>query len=114
MMQSSTTEKKISVALRDIEPVLMRVLEELMASDLERRPFVIVEDTVTERFVQFIRCFKPKTGELLFDVPALGVVLHPCPDPGTGAIWARATLAGNFGLPDGAALVIRIDGDLMN
>lgn len=103
-----------SVLLGDLPKVLVGILNDLMASDLERRPFVIVEDTVTGRFAQFIRRYKPKTGELLFDVPALGLILLPCPNPTTGAKWAVDALSLRFGLPDDAMLVIQIDGDPSN
>jgi hypothetical protein len=84
-----------------------------MASDLERRPFVIVRDNVTNRFVQFARRYKPKTGELLFDVPALGVILQPCPDIETAATWAVVALIEQR-LPDDAELTLWIDGDKAN
>lgn len=103
-----------SVLLRELVPTLRAALDELMASDLERRPFVIVEDVVTRRFVQFARLFAPKTGALLFDVPSLGVVLLPCPDTKTGAEWAARVLAYSFGLPDIAELVVINDGDAAN
>jgi len=106
--------KKISVLLRDLRGPLVLALEELLASDLERRPFVIVEDTVTKKFVQFARRYKPKTGELLFDVPALGVVLEPCPNPAKGSQWAAGVFLGDFALPPEAGLVITVDGDPAN
>lgn len=103
-----------TVLLRDLVPELTVVLEELMASDLERRPFVIIQDTVTKKFVQFIRRYKPKTGELLFDVPLMGVVLKPCPGPAYGAELAADVMTLHFKLPDSAELVIRVDGDEAN
>lgn len=102
------------VLLRNLRPVLIAALDEIMASDLERRPFVIVEDTITKRFVQFARLYKPKTGELCFDVPKLGINMKPCPDPKTGADWAAETLAENLDLPASAELVVKIDGDETN
>lgn len=102
-----------TATLRDLRATLVPVLDELVASDLERRPFVVVEDAVTKRFVQFARRYRPRTGELLFDVPALGVRLRPCPDTRTGAMWATAALI-DQGLPDSAELVVRIDGDEVN
>ena len=108
------SEHRTPVVLRDLVPALTLALDELMSSDLERRPFVIVEDTVTRRFVQFARRYRPKTGELLFDAPMLNVILLPCPDAQTGAKWARQVLTGPLGLPVEAALVIRSDGDETN
>ena len=92
---------------RDLEAMLL----ELMASDLERRPFVIVEDVVTKKFVQFIRRYKPKTGELLFDVPALSVVLNPCPSAKVGAMWATSTFTGAFSLPSWAEIQFWLTGE---
>jgi hypothetical protein len=97
--------------LRELEPKLTELLIELMASDLERRPFVIAEDVITKRFVQFCRRYKPKTGELLFDVPKLNVILKPCPNAATGAMWAAAAFSGAYELPDSAEIAMWIDGD---
>ena len=102
---------KQKCTLRELEPKLTDLLLELLASDLERRPFVIAEDVVTKKFVQFARRYKPKTGELLFDVPKLGVYLEPCPTAATGAWWAIGAFAGAFGLPEEAEIVMWIDGD---
>lgn len=102
---------KQKCALRELVPPLTAMLAELMALDLERRPWVTVEDEITKRFVQFIRRYKPKTGELLFDVPALNIYLEPCPDPDAGAHWAMTTLAGGFGLPGWAEVILWLDGD---
>jgi len=106
--------RRITTPLRDLSAPLERALEELMNSDLERRPFVLVEDTVTKKFVQFARRYKPKTGELLFDVPKLGIDLEPCSCPAHGARWAVSTLSGPLNLPPSAELVIVIDGDPEN
>jgi hypothetical protein len=111
-MKVSQVEYK--VALRGLGSILTEVLDELVASDIERRPFVVAQDTVTGKFVQFARRYRPKTGELLFDVPALGVVLVPCPDAQTGARWARCALGQHFELPDDATIVVRMDGDPRN
>jgi len=97
--------------LSDLGERLRPLLEELMASDLERRPFVIVEDTLTRRFVQYARRYKPKTGELLFDVPLLGIVLQACPDMPTAIDWAAKAFRNGFGLPWSAELKLTIDGD---
>lgn len=101
--------------LRNLVTKLEHVLEEMMASDLERRPFVIVEDTVgASLFVQFARSYKPKTGALLFDVPRLGITLKPCPDVQTGAIWAQSMMLEQFGVPLDAVVSITLDGDPAN
>lgn len=102
---------KQKCTLRELEPKLMELLLELLASDLERRPFVIAEDVVTKKFVQLARRYKPKTGELLFDVPKLGVHLQPCPTAAMGAQWAVTTFSGGFSLPAEAEIALWIDGD---
>jgi hypothetical protein len=104
----------IRCTLADLEKRLVPILEELMTSDLERRPFVVVEEPLTKRFVQYIRRYKPKTGELLFDVPALGIVLQPCTSPVDGAQLAFATMRGRFELPYDAEFTIQVDGDPTN
>lgn len=73
-----------------------------------------MEDTVTGRFVQFARQLRPTPGGLLFDVPTLNVVLVPCPDPATGAVWAAAVLAHDLRLPPDAALRLVPGGDAAN
>lgn len=106
--------KRVVTTLRELAAPLERALEELVSSDLERRPFVIVEDVVTKRFVQFARLYKPKTGELLFDVPMLQIDLEPCSGPAHGVRWAISTLEGPLNLPSSAELAIVMDGDPEN
>ncbi len=103
----------LTTSLLKLRAVLVPALDEMMASDLERRPYIIVRDVVTKRYVQFARRYKPKTGELLFDVPALHIVLRSCPDTNTAATWAIAALM-EQGLPDDAELVLKIDGEEAN
>lgn len=97
--------------LSDLNAHLRPLLEELMASDLERRPFVIVEDTLTRRFVQYARRYKPKTGALLFDAPLLGIELRACPDMPTACDWAVKAFRNDFALPWSAELRLTIDGE---
>lgn len=124
-MKAPVTAVEHRVPLGQLRSTLASVLAELAASDVERRPFVLVEDARTRQFCQFARrccaeCFPflrrywPKTGELLFDVPALGVVLVPCPDPQTGADWAVCAMSHQFGLPVDATIGVRLDGDPRN
>jgi hypothetical protein len=108
------TARRTHVRLSNLEPALTLALEELLASDLARRPFIIVDDPVTKKFIQFARRFRPRTGELLFDVPALGIELRPCPEPSIGARWARFAFTDQFELPLSAEIVITEDGDPEN
>jgi hypothetical protein len=106
--------------LADLEAVLPGVLEELRAIDSARRPFVVVDDVVTKRFVQFARIVKSHSGDaergiaplgaMAFDVPALGVHLQGFGnDPLEGARRAASTL--RQWLPDDAELRVTLDGD---
>ena len=109
----------IRCTLAELERRLLPLLEDLCASDLERRPYIIVEEPLTKRFVQFARWYKPGVpgrtrGELCFDVPAFGVVLEKCHSPSAGALAAVATLRQRFELPPEAELTIRVDGDPAN
>ena len=100
--------------LRDLESKLVPLLEDMLESDLERRPYVIVDEPLTKRFVQFARLYRPKTGELCFDVPKLNIWMQPCPNPHIGAAWAIATLTDAFGLPADAELSLTIGGDSLS
>lgn len=104
--------------LAELETVLPGVLAELRAMDLARRPFVVVDDAVTKRFVQFARIAKIHPGDaergiaplgaMAFDVPALGIYLQDFgDDPIEGARLAASAL--RQWLPDDAGLTIRID-----
>ena len=95
------------------------VLDELRASDLSRRPFVIVECLVTKKFVQFARIVDNSrlpgriVGEMVFDVPALGIVLESFDNnPTEGA--RRAVDVLEQWLPKEAMLRVVIDGDPEN
>ena len=103
-----------------LEPLLAGVLSDLRALDLRRRPFVIVDDPVSRKFVQFARIAVeqpgdrargiPPLGALAFDVPLLSIYLQGFgDDPAEGARLAVKTLRG--WLPDEAALVVTLDGE---
>jgi hypothetical protein len=104
-----------STTLAALADVLPGVLAELKALDLAKRPFVVVDDVVTKRFVQFGRVVQGRpdiapVGEMAFDVPALGIYLRGFGnDPAEGARLAVETL--RQWLPDEAALVITLDGE---
>jgi hypothetical protein len=114
---------KWGTTLADLVGVLPVVLESLRTMDIGSRPFVIVDDPVTGRFVQFARVVKrfpgddakgiAQLGEMGFDVPALGIVLQGFGnDPREGARCAVATL--RKWLPDQATLVVTLDADALN
>ena len=114
----------MKVKLGELQRALVPVLEELKASDLARRPFVVVESTLgPKRFVQFARVVKgdpgdaargiPPVGEMAFDVPALGIYLNGFGnDPEVGARLAVDTL--RSWLPEEAELAVSLDGDEAN
>lgn len=104
--------------LAKLDEVLPGVLEELRSSDIAGRPFVVVSDPVTEKFVQFARVVKrapgddakgiAQIGELAFDVPALDIYLQGIGnDPKVGTECAIKTL--KKWLPDEAKLVITLE-----
>jgi hypothetical protein len=112
--------KAWKTTLAELPAVLPAVLEELRAMDAGRRPFVIVDDPVTRRFVQFARIVRSQPGdaekgiaplgEMAFDVPALAIHLRGFGnDPAEGARLATETL--RTWLPDDAQLVVTLDGD---
>lgn len=109
--------------LAELCAVLPAVLAELRAMDVGLRPFVIVGDPVTDRFVQFARVVKrfpgddekgvAQFGELAFDVPALGIYLHGIGDsPAVGTASAVAVL--RCWLPYEAKLVVTLDSDALS
>ena len=88
--------------------------------ELRRRPFVVVDEPLTKRFVQFGRIVVAHpddaekriapVGEMAFDVPALGIHLEGFGnDPAEGA--GRAAEVLRRWLPEEAELVITLDGD---
>lgn len=109
--------------LADLGTVLPGVLSELRTLDLGLRPFVVVDDTVTKRFVQFARVVQhhpgdaakgiAPPGEMAFDVPALDIYLRGFGnDPTEGTRLAVETL--RKWLPEEAALVVTLDADALN
>lgn len=95
-----------TTSLREVEPLIRASLESMLATPESQRPFVVVQDIVTERFVQF--CGSPERG-VLFDVPALGIIAEPCRHVADGVERALATLRGPFALPEDAQLVVVFD-----
>jgi len=93
-------------ALRDVAPLIQYALESMTATPEPLRPFVVVQDTVTRRFVQF--CGSLERG-VLFDVPVLGIVADPCPTVAEGVQRALDTLRGPLCLPEDAQLVVVFD-----
>ena len=109
--------------LADLGDVLPAVLTELREMDIGLRPFVIVNDPVMEKFVQFARIVHrdpgddakgvAQLGEMGFDVPALDIYLIGFGnDPAEGSRLAATAL--RKWLPDQAKLVITLDSDALN
>ena len=103
-----------------LESVLPAVLDELRTMELRRRPFVVVDEPLSKRFVQFGRIVKlnpgdaekgiAPIGEMGFDVPSLDIYLQGFGnDPTEGARLAAEVL--RRWLPDEAELVITLDGE---
>lgn len=114
---------KVRTKLGELQRALEPVLEELRSSDLGRRPFVIVDEPTTKRFVQFARVVKrdpgddekgiARLGEMGFDVPALGIYLIGFGNsPDVGARMATETM--RMWLPDDAELLVTLDGSGAN
>jgi hypothetical protein len=59
------------VLLENLERPLKLALDRMLVVPRDLRPFVIVEDTVTEKFVQF--ALMPKTGDLFIDLPGVNM-----------------------------------------
>jgi hypothetical protein len=95
-----------TTALGEVEPLIRASLESMLATPESQRAFVLVEDIVTERFVQF--CGSLERG-VMFDVPALGIVAEPCRNVTDAVERALATLRGPLALPEQAALVVVFD-----
>lgn len=66
-----TMHKRRRVRLAELEAVLSQVLEDLSMSDDRRKPWVVVKDTTTERFLQFATVMGPALPPhaLLLDLP---------------------------------------------
>ena len=106
--------------LAALETDLPAVLWELRTMELRRRPFVIVDEPLSKRFVQFGRVVKAHPGdfekgiaplgEMGFDVPTLSIYLRGFGnDPAEGA--RRAVEVLRRWLPDEAELVILLAGE---
>ena len=106
--------------LATLETDLPPVLDELRTMELRRRPFVIIDEPLSKRFVQFGRIVKAHPGdfekgiaplgEMGFDVPALSIYLEGFGnDPAEGARWAAEVL--RQWLPDEAELTITLGGE---
>lgn len=109
-----------TTTLAQLEEVLPAVLVELRTMELRRRPYVIVDELLSKRFVQFGRIVKSYHGDVLngiapygemaFDVPALGIHLVGFGnDPAEGARRAAEVLC--RWLPEEAQLKITLGGE---
>jgi len=106
--------------LAALETDLPAVLEELRTMELRRRPFVIVDEPLSKRFVQFGRIIKSHPGdaergvaplgEMGFDVPLANIYLQGFGnDPVEGARRAAEVL--RRWLPEEAELTITLDSE---
>ena len=94
--------------LRDALPILVEALQNLRECAEEHKAFVIIEDVVTERFVQFSGS---NTKPLWFDAPQLGVI-NSGPKfelPEEAAQYALAQMRGAHRLPEFAELEITFE-----
>jgi hypothetical protein len=102
--------------LERLDQVLPGALAELRVLDLRTYPFAIVDDPVTNRFVQFGRVVRggygiAPVGEMAFDVPDLHIYLRGFGnDPDEGTRLAVETL--RQWLPDEAPLIVTITSEL--
>jgi hypothetical protein len=94
----------IHVELAELRPALERALVHLRQTPHAHRPFVLVQDVVTGRFVQFAGS---DVEGIVFDCPALHVTL-PVETIAEAAKLGWATLRGHLRLPDVATLRIQI------
>jgi len=78
-------------------------LTRLLSKPRSQRPFVIITDQVTGRFVQFAGSMEEP---LIFDVPQLSFSEKIDKIPGTGADAALRVLQHDFSLPLEAILTI--------
>jgi hypothetical protein len=95
------------VKLADAGPTIRAAVDRLAQRPFEAHPFVVVFDTVTQKFVQFCNVKSP--GDLRIDCPALGVVACPVPDAFAGALEALRLLRAQD-LPEFAELEVLEDG----
>lgn len=84
-----TPKRMKTVRLQESFETICEALRNLLECPESRRPFVIIEDVATGRFVQFAGS---KERGLLFDVPACGIVGEPCDTPERAAVMAQANL----------------------
>ncbi len=102
-----------TIKLAEAEAPLTRALSALLECAREHRAFVIVEDTITGRYVQFSGS---SAEPLWFDAPQLGIKNSgpKFTDPGEAARYALSQLRGPHRLPDGALLRFVFDSTLKN
>jgi hypothetical protein len=91
--------------LADARGPIVSALRKLLDCPEVFRPFVIVQERASERFVQFAG--STERG-LLFDVPARGIVAEPCPSPEEGAALAITNLRAQ-GVPAGAVVLVTFE-----
>ena len=105
-MKRKSKQELPRIPLSEVEPAIRSALESMIATPEALRPFVLVEDVVTERFVQFYGSIERG---IFLDVPALSPKGERCRDVADGAARAIATLRGPLGLPDNAQLIVLYD-----
>ena len=110
--------KPETFALSELEEHLGPVLDNLAACPRQHRPFVILMDSVTGRFVQFATCRSCQ--EIIFDVPGKrefpetknptewSVTRHSM-SRAELVTWSRNTLTGPLRLPPEARLRVAFD-----
>jgi hypothetical protein len=91
----------------DAMPHITEALERMMAKEKSVKPFVVVSDRATGKFVQFAGS---KGERLLFDVPALGISFRTDDPIDAVAALACTKLRIDFKLPPQAELEIQ-EGD---
>ena len=93
--------------LEEAEEPIRKALEDLVARDEERHPYVIIEKVGRpDIFVQF----GTYRGVLLFDVPRLGIIGDPTP-VALGAVRTISTFAAAFGVRHDERVLIRDERD---
>jgi hypothetical protein len=111
--------KEVLIPLEFLVLPLAEVLASLQTCPSKHRPFVIVQDEVTGRFVQYAS--GAKDGLLVFDVPARSSEYPLCPNRLDGSIerrsrdvvelakWGQEVLGGPLALPYSAMLRVRFE-----